>query len=254
MINKLKVISYNVQGLRNAQKRRKMFCHIHVLNTDVVVLQETHSDKKTEKIWKSEWGGPACFSHGDTNARGVAILFKRNINCKILKQARDNEGRVLAVKIQTVGPIITLLAIYAPNSDSPQFFVNAFSIAESLENDLKIIAGDFNTVLDISKDLQGGKGHSNVKTRQFLNEYLSDSDLVDVWRIHHPDDFRSSYISRKPVLLQERIDFFLVSSALVQNVLFSDILPMFISDHALPVIDILLTDSAPGRGYWKLNL
>lgn len=184
------IFSYNVKGLRNFDKRRKIFNHLHHCKAHIVMLQETHSDPKVVKLWKSEWGGAMLCNHGQTNARGVAILIDRKLSHKILKTAKDTDGRVLAVKIQLENMIVTLASVYAPNRDEPIFFVNAFQLIDSLENDLQIIAGDFNTVLDINLDLVGGKGCSNRKTREFINEFMQQNNIVDIWRIQNPNRFR----------------------------------------------------------------
>lgn len=249
----VKIISYNVQGLRDQKKRRKIFWHLHFHEADIVLLQETHSDKKSEKIWKSEWGGRMYFSHGDTNARGVAILLKRKINLKVIKMTRDEAGRFLAMVVECEDKQFIVTVLYAPNKDDPKFFEQVFMAMQSLEVDQKIIGGDFNTVLNKTNDLKGGRGFSNEKTRNFLNEYMQQEHLVDVWRLQDPEVFRATYIARHPVLLRERIDYILISSSLVQNVDNSDILPMFISDHALPTISICIVNNRPGKGYWKLN-
>lgn len=51
----------------------------------------------------------------------------------------------------------------------------------------------------------------------------------------------------------ERIDYIIIDVSLVQNIITSDILPAFASDHALPFIHIKLDKSKPGPGYWKFN-
>ena len=42
------------------------------------------SHDKTANTWQNEWGHKCIFSHGETNARGVAILLNKTIN-KILE-------------------------------------------------------------------------------------------------------------------------------------------------------------------------
>lgn len=54
-------------------------------------------------------------------------------------------------------------------------------------------------------------------------------------------------------MLMERIDYLLISAALQQNVISSDILPMYISDHAVPTIQINFVSLKLNKGYWKFN-
>lgn len=80
----LKLLSFNVNGLRSSSKRRAIFKSLRITDADIIYLQETHSTPQDQKIWASEWGGRVLFSHGLSNSRGVAILFKRAYNPKIL--------------------------------------------------------------------------------------------------------------------------------------------------------------------------
>ena len=58
----------------------------------------------------------------------------------------------------------------------------------------------------------------------------------------------------KPHKILERIDFILVSFELQQHINISDILPSYLSDHAMPYINVRLIDSDDrGPGYWKFN-
>lgn len=218
------------------------------------MLQETHSTICNENVWKAQWGGHIIFSHAESNARGVAIIFKRNLSYKILEIAKDTEGRILAIKLQVNDQQVVLANVYAPNSDQPQFFINAFSIIEQLGKLPMIVAGDFNTVLSISSDIKGGAQSTHKKCTAFLNEYMVQNDLVDVWRLRNPEIFQSTFVRTKPHILMERIDYILISSYLVQNVMDAHILPSFFSDHALLNLRIVSGFPPPGKGYWKMNV
>ena len=50
------VATYNVNGLRDSLKRRKIFNYLHDKSIDVAFLQEVHSSNSIEKFWKSEFG------------------------------------------------------------------------------------------------------------------------------------------------------------------------------------------------------
>ena len=74
----LKLLTLNVRGLRNNNKRKRVFTWLKKLNYDVICLQETHSSEYTEHIWKSQWPQMAMFfSHGEKNAKGTAILLNK---------------------------------------------------------------------------------------------------------------------------------------------------------------------------------
>ena len=59
----LKIVSLNVRGASNLEKRRSIFTWCRRKNADVILLQETHSNKATENQWQHEWGGKMLFFH-----------------------------------------------------------------------------------------------------------------------------------------------------------------------------------------------
>ena len=89
------IASYNVRGLRDSVKRSKIFTFLRKKSHDVICIQESHSTKNIEKIWKSQWGGQVLFAHGDSNARGCLILIKRKLHTIVHKTYTDKEGRFL---------------------------------------------------------------------------------------------------------------------------------------------------------------
>lgn len=237
-------------------KRRKIFNHLHERRFDVILLQETHSTADIENFWKAEWGGTIIYSHGTSNSKGVAILIKKNLNAKVLNELKDDEGRSLLAQILIDGVEFAFTSVYAPNNDDPMFFASAFDRSEQISG-RRIIAGDFNTVLNIEKDIKGGKGHSHPKSTQLINEYMEENELLDIWRVQHPDKFTSTFVKSggdKANILMERIDYILIDSSLNQFVKNSSIMCAFASDHSRPILELQCSMAPPGPGYWKLNV
>ena len=63
---------------------------------------------------------------------------------------------------------------------------------EKMKVDSVIIGGDFNTIM-LYQDIKGGRGNSHPKCTNFLNSYAEAANLVDIWRIRHPDQFRFTF-------------------------------------------------------------
>ena len=76
-MDSLKILSYNCRGLNNKRKRFDLLTLFKEKHADIVCLQETHFIEDIEKDIYSEWGGKCYFSHGKSNSKGVAILFKK---------------------------------------------------------------------------------------------------------------------------------------------------------------------------------
>ena len=126
MSGKFNIISNNVKGLQNESKCRKLFHYFNSCkDVQIVMLQESHSTPGTETIWKAEWGGPIYFSHGTSESRGVCTLVKRNSDIEVLVMIKDTEGRRLHLKVKTQGKTFTMVNIYGPNRDCPEFFAKS---------------------------------------------------------------------------------------------------------------------------------
>ncbi len=250
---KFKAFSYNCNGLNDAMKRRQVFRFLKHKKADVILIQESHSTKALENIWKSEWGGPVYFSHGASNSKGVCILFKKNFEFTVHSEFKDDEGRVLCLDITIDDLRLSLCNIYAPNEDNPEFFKNAFTLLENIENSTKIIGGDFNLVMDIKLDKKGGAPSTNFNARDIVATYIEEAEIIDIWRHMHPDDFKFTWKRTKPTPIFCRLDMFFISQDILGNIDQADIIPSFKSDHSIVQIEFNSEIQERGRGFWKFN-
>ena len=113
----IKIGSFNVRGIRDHSKRLLIFKYLREKELDVVFLQECHSSSKDETLWNSQWGSKIYFSHGERNAKGTAVCFKKNVKLAISKTHIDTNGRMVMVEIELESQKILLANIYAPNED-----------------------------------------------------------------------------------------------------------------------------------------
>ena len=104
-------------------------------------IQETHFKKNKQKIIKNECGKNVYFSNGASNARGVAMLIDKNLDYKLVKQVKDNEGRWIMVVIDIEETKLLLINVYAPNDDNTEFFHKIIAKMELLEFDHAIWGG-----------------------------------------------------------------------------------------------------------------
>jgi exonuclease III len=255
MSNTVEIASINVRGLRKDLKRQKYFHWFHDNQKfKIIFLQESHSTKEDELAWTEEWGGEIIFSHGTSSSKGVSILFDKSVEKEIHLILTDPNGRYLILDV-TIGDVrLTLVNIYGPNEDNPNFFMDVIKQVEDIPNDNRIIGGDFNCVLDKEKDKKGGKeDHANIATRELLINYMEETELVDIWRLQHNDDRVFTHHITKPEYIFTRIDFFLISFGLISLVEKSNIKSKFQSDHSPVNITLLFDSSKRGKGFWKLN-
>ena len=252
-MNGIEIVSLNVRGLGDSGKRKEVFYWLHKQNSNIIFVQETHSCDKTENIWRTQWGGDIYYSHGETNARGVAILIKKTTPIIVRNQINDLSGRYVILDVTIGDKDFTLANVYGPNDDNPEFFLELINDIENLPNDNRIIGGDFNLVLDKYMDKSGGRMVTHENSTEVLLAWMDETDLMDIWRHQHPLDKRYTWLKRNPQLIQCRLDFFLVSFGLANITEKSVISPGFKTDHSLIKIYIALVNQKRGPGFWKLN-
>lgn len=132
----IRLITLNVNGLRSTTKRKAIFRSLRDAEADIIFLQETHSIASDQKIWSAEWGASVLYSHGLSNSRGVAILFKRAFNPKIISKIIDQDGRFLVVRIQHQSETLALINVYAPTQAEYRHQITFMDTLESTLADL----------------------------------------------------------------------------------------------------------------------
>ena len=252
----LKVITANVRGLGDHIKRRKLFRFFHESKYDIILLQETHSCKSKERIWKSEWGGAISFDHDKSNSRGVCILYSPKLDVRVIKSQRSTIGRYLISQVKINDQEFTIANIYGPNESSSDFFRDIFDKICQTEQTNQIIAGDFNVVLNPMIDkksvLTTQKPTKMDPAAIDLVKQIDQNNWLDIWRVLNPETFRFTWKRSKP-LIMSRLDYILIPQALASSVLDAQIISNPFSDHSFVEMMLVLSEQIRGRGLWKMN-
>ena len=113
-------MSLNVRGISNFRKRRAIFTWCRKQKAALIFLQETHSTKAGEYKWTKEWGSEIIFSHGSSNARGVAVLIKRGLDIAIVveQELLNSNGRSTVLKTLIKDKRYLVANIYGPNKNA----------------------------------------------------------------------------------------------------------------------------------------
>ena len=104
----------------------KLFLITKEKSFEIILLQETHSTEKVEKLWEMEWRNKIEWLQGTNKSRGLAILLKNNLNYDLIKTYQDPHGRFLFLEIKVKNSCLTIATIYGPNVDDFDFFRNMF--------------------------------------------------------------------------------------------------------------------------------
>ena len=124
-----------------------------------------------------------------------------------------------------------------------------FSLAEDCNI---VIGGDFNVIFDPDLDGNGGNPKRKESVKCIDNICLA-NDLIDIWRIRNPNLKHFTWRQKTPVI-QRRLDFWLVSNGMQEDIDNVDVIPSLKSDHSAIVLSINGIENRPrGPSFWKLN-
>lgn len=248
------LISLNLNGLRDLQKREAVKHWLVSSPANLFCLQETHS---TSEIELSSWFPSfTCVSSPGTHKKcGVAILFRKSA-FSLLQVARDDQGRFVQADLASSGSAIRVISLYAPNHN-PERNLFLEQISARLDPSFPtILAGDLNSVFDTSLDRKdssstNSNSHESVAA---LNRLLSFGSLFDSWRHCHPQGRSFSWTSSNGTKAS-RIDHILFPSMWLHKLKSVSIQPTPYSDHCFLEASFDLPEPVSrGPGYWKLNV
>ena len=252
------LLSLNVRGLNDRSKRLKLFNWVKSMNVDIVMFQESYSSEASEIEWQNDWGTKSLFfSHGTNHSKGCLTLFNNKLDVKVLNKVSCENGRHIILQVEINGDKYLLANIYSPNvtKHKENYFSELKEILLSLqstENTNLIIGGDWNTVLS-KLDRYSSQNSNDDSSLTQINDITECFDLCDIWRIRNPKLRRYTYRRTKP-LYQSRLDYWLISNALQDNIVLSDIIPSIYSDHSAILLGVkIMYDKNRGKGYWKFN-
>ena len=273
---KLNFISNNVKGLQNSTKRIKIFEYLKnkVTSDCFIFLQETHSNKDSEKRWSDEFKGQFFFSHGKTNSCDAAIAYygSTNIsvlisrtdsggtNISVLITRADSEGRITLLDMKYDDKNYILCNIYNPNHEANQVdtlemlgdFIMGIPQWETKE---VIVGGDFNLFLDAELDAKGVRPTLKKRSVAKLISIIERFTLIDIWRVRNQNKRRYTFRqSHQAGYLQRRLDYFFVSNSLQGNICETDFQVAFCTDHSPITLSLKPINNLPrGRSLWKFN-
>ena len=89
-------------------KRRKVLHWENSLQFDILALQESHFEDCDREKWERDWDGSIYSSCGSNNSRRVTILIRKDLNCTIEYDDKDDDGRWAIIKFKALETDYTL--------------------------------------------------------------------------------------------------------------------------------------------------
>jgi len=245
----MNIISWNVNGIR-AIVKKDFFEDIKKMKPDILCLQETKA--QDEEVFKALSTLSSYNLYVNSAEKkgysGTAIVSKTKpieVTDGIGVDEHDNEGRVICAEYQN----FYLVNVYVPNSGQQLGRVDYREKwdADFLNylNTLKktkpvIVSGDFNVAhqpIDLKNDKSNYNktaGYTQIEINGMTN--LINKGFIDSFRYLHPKEVAYTYWSYRFKARERnvgwRIDYFLISKSLLNNLKTADILSQYYgSDH-----------------------
>jgi len=252
MQNRIKLISWNVNGIR-AQVGKDFYGTVKNLNPDILCIQETKAQYENMPDLTAGLPGYEMFLNAAVQKgyAGTAILSKIKplYHTKDIGMERhDQEGRVITLEYES----FYLVNVYVPNSGQELKRLDyRKEWDEEFLNYLKkldmqkpvILTGDLNVAhepIDLARPKENYNkvaGYTQIEIDGFKN--FINAGFTDTFRMLYKDKVQYSYWSQRFRAREKnlgwRIDYFLVSHRLVEQVSDSFILDQIMGSDHCPV-------------------
>lgn len=203
----MKIISYNVNGIRAALKKG-FIDWLKAADPDVICIQETKAQKDqvdTDAFVKAGYPHQYWYSAQKKGYSGVAIFCKKEPNHVEYGtgiETMDFEGRNVRVDYDEC----SIMSMYLPsgtNLDRLEFKLNYMDEIQEYMNELRktipnvIVCGDYNICheeIDIHNPKMKGVSGFLPEEREWIGKFI-DSGFIDSYRFKNPDKQEYSWWS-----------------------------------------------------------
>ncbi len=258
--NEIRLVSWNVNGLRATLKKSPSFPEIfHALNADVFAIQETKLQDAQRESLRLEFDGyHQTWSYAERKGYSGTAVFSREEPKRVIHQigcsVADDEGRVCALEFSKYW----FVNVYTPNAQNELKRIDTRLawderyrefLCELAAQKPVVTCGDYNVAhneIDLKNPgpNRGNAGFSDEERESFGK--LLDAGFVDTFRARHPDvtgaySWWSYRFNARKNNAGWRIDYFLVSEAIADRVTSASILnEVYGSDHCPVALGIEL--------------
>ena len=197
----LSIITLNVNGFNIPTKRQRLPKWIQKQNRGFVLyplqeticcLQETYLKPGDTCRLKMRGWKQIFHENGDQKKAGVTILISYKIDFEIKTMIRGKEGNYIMIKGSIREEDITVINIFAPNIEVPQYIRQMLrSVKGEINRNTKIV-GDFNTPLT---PMDSSTKQKISKETQTLNDTMDKLDLINICSAFHPKTMDFTFFS-----------------------------------------------------------
>ena len=107
-------------------------------------------------------------------------------------------GNLLILNFTSFDSDLTLVCIYGPNKDNPQFYQTIYDKI-CIKECACILCGDFLLVLNPDVDCLNYVNINNTKARGTVQNLILELDRFDCWREDHLEDRTYTWLKKTPL-------------------------------------------------------
>lgn len=227
----ISVLTWNVRGINDHRKVRKILRYLHRHDIDIALLQVTHLPIDSTILRTRGLQGSIHAAGFTTHARGVITWVNPNKLLKLEPSVTDKEGRYTITRCRGKGLELLLVNVYSPNYDKPDFYRKWADMVGLHPCGRILCGGDFNLIRDPVLDRSGGPERHTSASARTLDGMLVRFDLSDVWHHRHPTQGGYTHYSAY-YDVHTRMDYWCVARQLLTHINTCKILPRTYSDHS----------------------
>lgn len=247
----MRIISWNINGLKNRFDEVKQL--IETYNPDFVCLQKVRCNNDREQfeiagyralftsIDSGKWSGVITYAKNPTDFPSLAMPER------IPTPELSEEGHLQVFRCKT----FALVNAYVPFANDKlegaddyrrEWDIRFRTFIKQLSKESPVvICGDLNvvhTIKDTYEDrLEQNRPNFSKWERDNFNALIKDADLIDIFRELYPDaEIPTFYGNYRSTNIGNRIDYFLISRSLLDDVATCDILSGFGTGQSVPII------------------
>ncbi|MCP4481526.1 MAG: exodeoxyribonuclease III [bacterium] len=242
----MRIISWNVNGLRACIRKGSFLDFIEKHNPDIICLQEMKAKEEDLTTILEQFSQYHILLNPAEKKgySGVAVFSK--IKPNYVKKGKDSEGRILELGFDN----FTLFNVYFPNGQKNEerlnyklnFYADLFEYIQNLRKQGQdtVICGDYNTAhqeIDLARPKQNENTSGFLRIERDWLDKIIQMKYFDTFRYFNKDPENYSWWSYRFKARERnvgwRIDYFFVNEEFISKVIDAFILQDVLgSDHA----------------------
>ena len=238
--NKISVLSLNINGLRDQQKRLLVFRWLKTLSFSIIFLQDVHFTELDLNLWNQQWGYPVIWSYYN-----AILLTKSSMSLSMIPYPHTDRILCASIVHTQNAPPIRVGSIYLPATPTQRL-----QLLQDLQfcpdPNISLLGGDCNLLANPAIDHSPPQTGSSSTQWSLFQAILQQWSLTDLYRHHSSQLGPFTHWQNTPhARVGTRIDYLFTSPILLPlcDAVQTSYCPY--SDHASLTTAMTLSSTAP---------